>query len=114
MINYINKNTANEDSPKSSDEWLNKPEKDRINLIEIKLKENKIYEDFKVIEASKNGNVILRIEQNISPNTRGPLLLDLESLLKNSLEKSITIWLEPVGDKSKLRKLRGIEIKPEK
>ena len=32
-------------------------------------------------------------------------------LLKNSIEKSITIWLEPVGDKSKLRMLRGIEIK---
>tara|TARA_B100000989_G_C19515762_1_gene461535 strand:+ start:1076 stop:1420 length:345 start_codon:yes stop_codon:yes gene_type:complete len=114
MSNLINKNTANEDSPKSSDEWLNKSEKDRINSIEVRLRENKVYENFEVIEASRNGNVTLRIEENISPNTRGPLLLDLENLLKNSLEKSITIWLEPVGDKSKLRKLRGIEIKPEK
>ena len=26
-------------------------------------------------------------------------------------DKGITVWCEPIGDKSKLRKLRGIEIK---
>ena len=31
-----------------------------------------------------------------------------------SIDNGITVWLEPVGDKSKLRNLRGIEIKPNK
>ena len=61
----------------------------------------------------QNTKLRKNVEKNILPNIRGPLLLDLETSLKNSIEKCITIWLEPVGDKSKLRKLRGIEIKPE-
>ena len=38
------------------------------------------------------------------------MLLELEEKLKNELDEGITIWLEPVGDKSKLRNLRGINI----
>ena len=41
------------------------------------------------------------------------MLLELEEMLKNFVDKSITIWLEPVGDKSKLRNLRGIKFKEE-
>ena len=47
----------------------------------------------------------------IKASERGILLLDLEQLLKNKIDQGITIWLEPVGDKSKLRNLRGIKIK---
>ena len=36
-------------------------------------------------------------------------ILELEEKLK-LIDKGITIWCEPVGDKSKLRKLRGVEI----
>ena len=39
------------------------------------------------------------------------MLLELEEKLKKELDEGITIWLEPVGDKSKLRNLRGINIK---
>ena len=110
MTKFIDKTFATADTPTPSNEWLNNSEDIRKNLIKFKLKETKEFEDFEVIEAKNNGNVTLRIEKNIPPNIRGPLLLDLENSLKNSIEKSITIWLEPVGDKSKLRKLRGIEI----
>ena len=34
--------------------------------------------------------------------------------MKESVDNAITIWLEPVGDKSKLRNLRGIKIKDDK
>lgn len=114
MTQFINKKFATAETPIPGNDWLNSSEDERKNLIKSKLKETKEFEDFEVIEAKNNGNVTLRIERNIPPNIRGPLLLDLESSLKNAIEKSITIWLEPVGDKSKLRKLRGIEIKPEK
>ena len=39
------------------------------------------------------------------------MLLDLESLIKDNIDDGISIWLEPVGDKSKLRNLRGINFK---
>ena len=39
------------------------------------------------------------------------MLLDLEEKLKNEIDLGITVWCEPVGDKSKLRNLRGIKIK---
>ena len=35
----------------------------------------------------------------------------MEGLLKSKIDQGITIWLEPVGDKSKLRNLRGITFK---
>ena len=35
----------------------------------------------------------------------------LEEKLKKEIDEGLTIWLEPVGDKSKLRNLRGIVIK---
>ena len=38
-------------------------------------------------------------------------MLDFEESLKKNIDRGITIWLEPVGDKSKLRNLRGVEIK---
>ena len=41
------------------------------------------------------------------------MLLELESYLKENIDKGLTVWLEPVGDRSKLRNLRGIKIKPE-
>ena len=31
--------------------------------------------------------------------------------MKADIDEGITLWLEPVGDKSKLRNLRGIELK---
>ena len=37
------------------------------------------------------------------------MLLELEEKLKSVLDKGISLWLEPVGDKSKLRNLRGIK-----
>ena len=42
-------------------------------------------------------------------NIRGILLLDLEDRIKKNIDKGLTVWLEPVGDKSKLRNLRGIK-----
>ena len=38
------------------------------------------------------------------------LLLDLEERLKKNIDKGLTVWFEPIGDKSKLRNLRGIKI----
>ena len=114
MNSYINKKFSYEDSPKTNDNWKNLTEGMRVKLIYEALNKSKKYETFEVIKAEKNGDVILRIEKSIQVSERGILLLDLEKLLKNTIDKGVTIWLEPIGDKSKLRNLRGIEIKSEK
>ena len=85
-------------------------EENRIKKVCDELKKTELYKDFEVIEAPKNGHVVLKIEKIIPANQRGILLLELEKKLKLTVDEGITIWCEPVGDKSKLRKLRGVEI----
>jgi hypothetical protein len=97
-------------TPTSSEDWKKKSEKDRIENISNFLKSNVLYKDFIVIKALDNGQVIIRIDHLIAANKRGVLLLDLESVLKKTIDQGITIWCEPVGDKSKLRQLRGVTI----
>ena len=111
MINYINKYNSLAESPKATLKWKKKSEKERIKLINDKLITNPLYETFEVVKADENAQVILRIEKSIPASKRGVMLLELEEMLKNLIDKSITIWLEPIGDKSKLRNLRGIKFK---
>jgi Tfp pilus assembly protein PilZ len=97
-------------TPIPSEDWKNKSEKDRIEKISSFLKSNILYKDFIIIKALDNGQVIIKIDHLIAANKRGILLLDLESILKKKIDQGITIWCEPVGDKSKLRQLRGVTI----
>tara|TARA_B100000989_G_scaffold298943_1_gene291251 strand:- start:11913 stop:12263 length:351 start_codon:yes stop_codon:yes gene_type:complete len=111
MENFISKAFSQASSPVSSLDWKKKPEEERIKIINDKLKINNLYKDFEIISADNDAQVIIKIQKSIPASERGILLLDLESYLKASIEKAITVWLEPVGDKSKLRNLRGITFK---
>ena len=64
-----------------------------------------------VFSVNKLGDIVFKVEKSIPPNKRGLLLLGLEDQLKNNIDKGLTVWFEPVGDKSKLRNLRGIKVK---
>lgn len=103
-------NYSTHKTPLTSKSWKDKTVKKRIELINNELKKNTLYESFEPTNAPDNGQVVVKIEKTIPANERGLLLLELEEKLKSSVDKGITIWCEPVGDKSKLRKLRGIEI----
>lgn len=103
------KNFSNQETPKPSVKWKNLSEDSRIEMIAEELKKNVLYSDFKVVEAPDNGQIILKIERALPAKDRGILLLELEEKLKSALDKGISVWLEPVGDKSKLRNLRGIK-----
>ena len=105
----MKKNFSKVKTPATSQEWRKKSEESRINIISEELKKNSLYKDFEVIKAADDGQIILKIERIIPANQRGLLLLELEEKLK-LIDEGITIWCEPVGDKSKLRKLRGVEI----
>jgi hypothetical protein len=104
------KNFSNKKTPKTSIAWVQMNMDDRIKMINNSLKKNNLYKDFVVIKASDNGHVVFQIEHVIPVNIRGLMLLDLEALLKTEVDQGITLWCEPVGDKSKLRQLRGVKI----
>ena len=111
MNNPINKKTAFADTPTPQNSWKELNENERIEIVKKNLFKDNNYKDFRVINAFEDGQVILKIENSIPADIRGSLLLDCEETLKKKIDRGITIWLEPVGDKSKLRNLRGVEIK---
>ena len=63
----------------------------------------------KVLQVCSYTDLLCKKNIFASMNKRGLFLLELEERLKSAIDKGITIWLEPVGDKSKLRQLRGIK-----
>ena len=103
-------NFSNSETPTTGMEWVKKSENQRIEMISNFLKSNMVYKEFLVIKAPDDGQVTIRINHLIPSNKRGILLLDLEDELKKKIDQGITIWCEPVGDKSKLRQLRGVVI----
>ena len=66
---------------------------------------------FNIISARKNGFVVFEFVKSIPVSERSKYLLDIESNLCEKLDSAITLWIAPVGDKSSLRNLRGIEVK---
>ena len=107
----MKKNFSKSKTPQTNDDWIKKSEKERIEIISKELKKDVLYEEFIVTKAPDNGQVVLKIEQIMPANERGLFLLELEEKLKLAVDQGITVWCEPVGDKSKLRNLRGVEIK---
>lgn len=99
------------DTYEVSERWIHLSEQDRISEITAILKNSEASSNFVVEQATGNGFVVLRIEENLNAATRGLFLLDLEEKLKQQIDYGITLWLQPVGDKSKLRQLRGVEVR---
>ena len=105
IVNYSKYKT-----PTTSKKWTDESESSRIKALCSELNKNNLYQGFEAIKAPENGQVVIRIEKIIPAHERGLLLLELEEKFKLNIDEGITVWCEPVGDKSKLRKLRGIEI----
>jgi len=103
------KKIAEADTPTPSQTWLSQSQKDRLEF--IKKASEQYTEIISVVEARDNGHVIVQLIKELNPGERGQVLLDYEFYLKKQIDDAITIWLEPLGDKSTLRKLRGIEVK---
>ena len=114
MSNLINKSVALKNSPIPLVNWISLSDQNKKKLVSSEILNSKLLDEFEVITTDKSGNVILKIEKSIPARERGILLLKVEKILKEKIDDALVIWLEPVGDKSKLRNLRGIEIKPEK
>jgi hypothetical protein len=104
------KNYSKEQSPKVSELWLKMNDIERKELITLELKKHDAYKDFEVIKTPENGQIEIRIDNGLVVNERALILLNLESILKSRVDNGITVWCDIVGDKSKLRNLRGVSI----
>ena len=94
-----------------SSAWKRKPAISRKDMVIDYLKSDKKYHEIEVLDAAENGHIILKINSQIPANVRGIYLLSLEKKLKEHIDQGLSVWLEPIGDKSKLRKLRGVEVR---
>ncbi len=107
-MKYINADDAMKDSPTPSKDWFDLTGAERLLMVK------KVANNIKGINftrATDKGYIYLTLEKTIDSGERGSLLLRLEELLKRKVDRGITIWHEPMGDKNSLRKLRGIVVK---
>tara|TARA_Y100000766_G_C18685476_1_gene496845 strand:- start:303 stop:617 length:315 start_codon:yes stop_codon:yes gene_type:complete len=89
--------------------WLEMDLSLRKKIISTTIGSYSLGTDFDVVSVPDNGQIVLKTSENIAPNVRGLLLLNLEKKLKEDIDIGLTVWLEPVEDKSKLRQLRGVQ-----
>lgn len=106
----IDFNQAQADSPVVSASW----KKSTLNWREETLlqffKREGFDSSIDLCSATEGGEVIVQLRQELSASERGIYLLHVEERMKAELDRGLTLWCEPVGDKSKLRQLRGVQI----
>lgn len=104
---------ANADTPTPGDAWRRLSDGERLALVNdaIGAKMAPLRRILALVEAKPDGQVIVSLLEPVPADRRGALLLDLEELLKESVDPGLAVWLEPLGDRNSLRNLRGIEVK---
>jgi hypothetical protein len=110
MSNGIDVSFSNVPSPVPTDDWQSLTIGERIDFINKSIQDFSLSIDIDVVEANKGGQISVIINDTLSADERGPLLLGIEEFLKLNVDNGITVWHAPIGDKSSLRKLRGIEV----
>lgn len=104
---------ANVDTATPDHAWRQLPDADRLaltkNIVETRM--SSLERILEIVEAKIDGQVIVNLLEPVTADKRGTLLLDLEAFLKESIDPGLVVWLEPLGDRSSLRNLRGIEVK---
>jgi hypothetical protein len=106
------KEVAEADTPRTGEKWRAAVPAERESWVhEVLARNSKFAHLLEVVDLRDDGQIILRFKLPVSSNERGELLLDFELALKSTIDPALTIWLEPLGDKSSLRRLRGIKVK---
>ena len=104
---------AQTNTPSPSLAWQKLSDAERLTLVNDALhaKTAALSSNVVIVSANQDGQIIVNLLESLPAGKRGTLLLDLEAFLKGSIEQSLTVWLEPLGDLNSLRNLRGIEVK---
>ena len=101
---------AASETDSASPEWRKLDQESRISKIEAVLENTEFNDSFAVSRATESGAVYVTMTQPLGPSDRGAKLLDLEEFLKEKIDRGISIWCEPIGDRNSLRNLRGVQI----
>jgi len=96
------------------DHWRSFSNEHRLALLRQVLLSDERFSAVSISRAFADGTVYVNLEKPLSPKERGTVLLDFEAALKERVDIGLTVWCEPLGDKSTLRNLRGIEIRTER
>lgn len=104
---------ANADTPTPGHAWCQRSDGERLALVNnaVGARMATLKKILVIVEAKLDGQVIVKLLEPVPADQRGTLLLDLEAFLKESIDPGLVVWLEPFGDRSSLRNLRGIEVK---
>ena len=104
---------ASENSPSTGEIWKRMSASERLTAVaDCLASSGEGYADvLEPVSAKTDGQVTFTLKRELNVAVRGGLLLDAEQWLKSGLDKGITVWLEPMGDRSSLRKLRGVEVR---
>jgi hypothetical protein len=105
------KQLSEEDSPVVGSKWKKFNSKERHELVNNELILNRFNEFLEIIDLKDDGQIILNFKVEVLAGIRGQMLLNFEKIIKKNVDKGLVIWLQPLGDKSSLRRLRGIEVK---
>jgi hypothetical protein len=108
------KQLSDAETPKCGEAWLGCSSAQRRDLVKAvigQLPECRALVE--VVHLQDDGQVTVRFGEPVPADRRGGLLLDLEAALKERVDPGLTVWLEPLGDKNSLRKLRGIDVRSE-
>lgn len=110
----INTSFCNEITPTPGAQWVALTPRERFELIHGWMMSNqKIHavSSVSLVGTKEDGQIIVRLNAILEASQRGTTLLDFESLLKANIDRGLSVWVEPLGDKNSLRNLRGIEVK---
>ena len=103
-------NELNNDVYEVSKEWLDLSNLDKELKIKNFLKEFRFDNILKFSTLSNDGQINFCLLQELKADERCNILLDIEGKIKDNIDKGLTLWLEPMGDKNTLRNLRGIKV----
>jgi hypothetical protein len=99
------------DTPTPEKSWLELKDSHRISLINDVIARLNNSNKITCTRALSSGEVYLKILESIPVSERLDYFLDLELELKKLIDDAIFVSCEPLGDKSSLRNLRGIQVK---
>jgi hypothetical protein len=100
-----------EDTPKPGDQWQHMSNAERVSAVKKILHANTHESELTLSSCEPDGYIFVSFLKTISADKRGMMLMDLEWALKQDLDQALTVWHVPQGDKSSLRRLRGVEVK---
>ncbi len=96
------------DAPEPKRDWVSMTDWQRVEEIAAQLAH--LSADVSVISATRSGVVTLALDNSLNAKQRGTLLRRIEAALKEYVDESIIVYLQPQGDRNRLRRLRGVEV----